>query len=158
APMDGGSLIGKLQKACAEFKRVGLIQDDRCKFYGAQAAGCNPITDAVKTAKEQHRPVRKPNTIAKSLAIGDPADGFFAAKVMRETGGWGEDVSDKEIAEAMTLLARTEGIWAETAGGVTLAVTQKLIAQGRIPRDEDIVICVTGNGLKTQDAVTELLE
>ena len=124
----------------------------------AQATGCNPITDAVKNNREAHRPVRKPNTIAKSLAIGDPADGYFAAKIMRESGGWGEDVSDPEIAEAMALLGRTEGIFAETAGGVTLAVTRKLIESGRIPRDEEIVICITGNGLKTQDAVAGQLE
>src|SRR5205814_9766273 len=91
-------------------------------------------------------------------AIGDPADGYFAIKVMRDTGGWGEDATDKEIADAMLLLAQTEGIFAETAGGVTLAVTQKLIEQGRIPRDEEIVICITGNGLKTQDAIAGNLE
>src|SRR5205807_3743590 len=102
---------------------------------------------------DSHKPVRKPNTIAKSLAIGDPADGYFAIKVMRETGGHGEDVTDKEIADAMLLLAQTEGIFAETAGGVTLAVTQKLIEQGRIPREEEIVVAITGNGLKTQDAI-----
>jgi threonine synthase len=158
APMAGGSLIGKIHKAFHELHQVGLIDDPRCKIYGAQATGCNPITDAVKNGREQHKPVRKPNTIAKSLAIGDPADGFFASKVMRETGGWGEDVSDPDICEAMTLLAKTEGIWAETAGGVTVAVAKKLIEQGRIPRDEEIVICITGNGLKTQDAVTGLLE
>jgi threonine synthase len=159
APMAGGSLIGKIHKAFNELYKIGLLKEQpRTKIYGAQATGCNPITDAVKNNREQHKPVRKPNTIAKSLAIGDPADGYFAAKVMRDTGGWGEDASDREIAEAMTLLARTEGIWAETAGGVTLAVTKKLIEQGRIPRDEDIVICVTGNGLKTQDAVTDLLQ
>ncbi|MCS7047360.1 MAG: threonine synthase [Gemmataceae bacterium] len=157
APMAGGSLIGKIHKAFHELYKVGLIDDPRCKIYGAQATGCNPITDAVKNHREQHRPVRKPNTIAKSLAIGDPADGYFAAKVMRESGGWGEDASDTEIAEAMTLLARTEGIWAETAGGVTLAVTKKLVDQGRIPRDEEIVICITGNGLKTQDAILNLV-
>jgi len=157
-PMAGGSLIGKIHKAFNELHKVGLIADPRCKIYGAQAAGCNPITDMVKNNREAHRPVRKPVTIAKSLAIGDPADGFFASKVMRDTGGWGEDVNDREIAEAMTLLARTEGVWAETAGGVTLAVTRKLIEQGRIPRDEEIVICITGNGLKTQDAVVDLLE
>ncbi|MBX9677338.1 MAG: threonine synthase [Gemmataceae bacterium] len=158
APMAGGSLIGKLHKAFHELHKVGLIDDPVCKVYGAQAAGCNPITDAVKNNREQHKPVRKPNTIAKSLAIGDPADGFFAAKVMRETGGWGEDVSDAEIVDAMLLMGRTEGIWAETAGGVTLAVTKKLIEAGRIPRDEEIVICVTGNGLKTSDAVAEAVE
>src|SRR5204862_5032016 len=92
-----------------------------------------------------------PNTIAKSLAIGDPADGYFAAKLIRDSGGWAEDATDDEIREAMALLARTEGIFAETAGGVTLAVARKLIEQGRIPRDEEIVLCVTGNGLKTQD-------
>ena len=118
----------------------------------------NPISAAVKNGWETHRPVRKPNTIAKSLAIGDPADGFFAAKVIRDSGGWAEDVSDCEIAEAMALLGRTEGIFAETAGGVTLAVAQKLIEQGRIPRDEEIVLCITGNGLKTQDAVAGYLE
>jgi threonine synthase len=157
-PMAGGSLIGKISKAFTELHKVGLIGDPRCKIYGAQATGCNPITHMVKNNLEAHRPVRKPATIAKSLAIGDPADGFFASKVMRDSGGWGEDVNDVEIAEAMTLLARTEGVWAETAGGVTLAVTRKLIEQGRIPRDEEIVICITGNGLKTQDAVVDLLE
>jgi threonine synthase len=105
-----------------------------------------------------HRPIRKPSTIAKSLAIGDPADGFFAARIIRESGGWAEDVSDAEIAEGMVLLARTEGIFAETAGGVTLAVARKLIEQGRIPRDEEVVLCITGNGLKTQDVVTPRLE
>lgn len=158
APMAGGSLIGKINKAFHELHKVGLIADPTCKIYGAQASGCNPITDAVKNGREQHRPVRKPNTIAKSLAIGDPADGYFAAKVMRETGGWGEDVTDEEIADAMLLLAKTEGIWAETAGGVTLAVTKKLIEQGRISRDEDIVMCITGNGLKTQDAIAGIVE
>jgi threonine synthase len=158
APMAGGSLIGKIHKAFHELHTLGLIDEPRCKIYGAQATGCNPITDAVKNGREQHKPVRKPNTIAKSLAIGDPADGFFAAKVMRETGGWGEDVSDPEIADAMMLLAKTEGIWAETAGGVTLAVAKKLIEQGRIPRDEEMVLCITGNGLKTQEAVTDLVE
>ncbi len=157
-PMAGGSLIGKIHKAFHELHKVGLIKNPACKIYGAQATGCNPITDMVKNGREQHKPVRNPNTIAKSLAIGDPADGYFAAKVMRDTGGWGEDVGDPEIAEAMYLLAKTEGIFAETAGGVTLAVAKKLIEQGKIPRDEEIVLCVTGNGLKTQDAVAGLLE
>jgi threonine synthase len=157
-PMAGGSLIGKIRKAFQELARVGLLDNPECKIHGAQATGCNPISGAVKNGWEAHRPVRKPNTIAKSLAIGDPADGYFAAKVIRETGGWSEDVSDEEIAEAMALLARTEGIWAETAGGVTLAVTRKLIEQGRIGRDEETVICITGNGLKTQEAVADLLK
>jgi threonine synthase len=157
-PMAGGSLIGKIHKAFNELHRTGMIDKPSCKFYGAQPTGCNPISAAVKNGWEAHRPVRKPNTIAKSLAIGDPADGYFAAKVIRETGGWAEDVSDSEIAEAMALLGRTEGIFAETAGGVTVAVARKLIEQGRLPRDEEIVLCITGNGLKTQDAVADCLE
>jgi threonine synthase len=157
-PMAGGSLIGKIHKAFEELHRTGLIADKpECKFYGAQATGCNPISAAVKNGWDAHRPVRKPNTIAKSLAIGDPADGYFAAKVIRESGGWAEDASDEEIAEAMALLGRTEGIFTETAGGVTVAVARKLIEQGRIPRDEEIVLCITGNGLKTQDAVADCL-
>jgi threonine synthase len=156
--MAGGSLIGKIHKAFQEMAHVGLIDDPECKMHGAQATGCNPITAAIKNGQETHKPIRKPNTIAKSLAIGDPADGFFANQLIRTTGGWAEDVSDAEIAEAMVLLAKTEGIWAETAGGVTVAVTRKLIEQGHIPRDEEIVMCITGNGLKTQDAVTGLLE
>jgi threonine synthase len=157
-PMAGGSLIGKVHKAFQELARIGLIESPACKIHGAQPAGCNPIASAVKNGWDTHRPVRKPNTIAKSLAIGDPADGYFAIKVIRETGGWAEDVTDPEIAEAMVLLGKTEGIFAETAGGVTLAVARKLIEQGRIPRDEEIVLCITGNGLKTQDAVSEYLE
>jgi threonine synthase len=155
-PMAGGSLIGKLQKAFDEFYKVGLLaQAPACKFHGAQATGCSPISTAVKNNWESHRPVRKPNTIAKSLAIGDPADGYFASRVIRDSGGWAEDVSDPEIAEAMVLLGRTEGVFAETAGGVTVAVARKLIEQGRIPRDEEIVLCITGNGLKTQDAIAD---
>jgi threonine synthase len=157
-PMAGGSLIGKVAKAFKELHRVGLIDEPQCKVYGAQASGCCPISAAVKNGWDTHRPVRRPATIAKSLAIGDPADGYFAARVIRESGGWAEDVSDAEIVEAMTLLARTEGIYAETAGGVTLAVTRKLIEQGRIARDEEVVVCVTGNGLKTQDALAQRLD
>jgi len=157
-PMAGASLIGKVHKAFNELAHVGLIDDPTCKIHGAQATGCNPVTAAVKSGADSHRPVRRPNTIAKSLAIGDPADGYFAIQMIRATGGWAEDASDAEIAEAMVLLARTEGIFAETAGGVTVAVARKLIEQGRIPRDEEIVLCITGNGLKTQDAVADCLE
>jgi threonine synthase len=157
-PMAGGSLIGKIDKAFKELHRVGLIAEPHCRFYGAQPSGCSPISTAVKNGWEAHRPVRKPNTIAKSLAIGDPADGYFAAKLIRDSGGWAEDVTDAEISEAMALLGRTEGIFAETAGGVTVAVTRKLIEQGRIPRDAEVVVCITGNGLKTQDAVADVVE
>ena len=112
----------------------------------------------MKSNRERHKPIRKPNTICKSLAIGDPADGYFAAKLIRESGGWADDVSDAEIVAGMLLLARTEGVFAETAGGTALAVAKKLIESGRIPRHEEIVLCITGNGLKTQDAVFDVLE
>ncbi len=151
-PMAGGSLITKIQKSIKEFQSLGLVAKAGCKMYGAQATGCAPIVTAVKEKTELIRPVR-PNTIAKSLAIGNPADGYYAAGVIRETKGWAEDVSDEEIVDAMKLLAQTEGIFTETAGGVTVGVTKKLIEQGRIPRDETIVISITGNGLKTQEAV-----
>lgn len=153
-PMAGGSLITKVWKAFQEFHKIGLLDKVDAKVYGAQATGCAPITTAVKEGSELIRPV-KPKTIAKSLAIGNPADGYYSAKVMRESNGWGEDVSDEEIIDAMKLLAETEGIFAETAGGVTLGVTKKLIEQGRIPRDESIVVSVTGNGLKTQEALQD---
>jgi threonine synthase len=156
-PMAGGSLIGKIAKAFTELTALGLVEPVKTRFYGAQATGCNPITAAVKAGADAHRPVRKPQTVAKSLAIGDPADGYFAIKLIRESGGWAEDVTDEEIVDAMKLLAETEGVFAETAGGVTVAVARKLLAQGRLPRGEDIVLCVTGNGLKTQDAVADAL-
>ncbi|MCS6863656.1 MAG: threonine synthase [Gemmataceae bacterium] len=158
-PMAGGALIGKIYKAFQELHATGIVHHQvTTKMYGAQASGCNPISECVKSGRERHKPIRTPHTICKSLAIGDPADGYFAAQLIRNTGGWAEDVSDAEIVEAMLLLARTEGIFAETAGGTTLAVTKKLIEQGRIPRNEEIVVCITGNGLKTQDAVFEALE
>ena len=153
-PMAGGSLITKIWKAFNEFKKIGLIDRVDTKVYGAQATGCAPIVTAVKEGTELIRPV-KPKTIAKSLAIGNPADGYYSAKVMRDSNGWGEDVSDEEIIDAMKLLAETEGIFAETAGGVTLGVTKKLIAQGRIPKNESIVVSITGNGLKTQEALQD---
>jgi threonine synthase len=151
-PMAGGSLITKVWKSIKEFHQLELIPSKKCKVFGAQATGCAPITTAVKEGWELFKPVQ-PKTIAKSLAIGNPADGFYAMGVMRESGGWGEDVTDEEIVEAIKLLAETEGVFAETAGGVTLGVTRKLIKQGHIPHDESVVICVTGNGLKTQEAV-----
>src|SRR5947207_919121 len=116
-PMAGGSLIGKIHKAFHELAQLGLIASPACKIHGAQPAGCNPISDAVKNNRENHRPVRKPNTIAKSLAIGDPADGYFAARVIVGSGGWAEDVTDEEIVDPMTLLGKTEGTFAETAAG-----------------------------------------
>lgn len=151
-PCAGGSLITKIWKAFKEFHKLGLIPKPTTKVYAAQAEGCAPIVNAIKEKAEIIKPV-KPRTIAKSLAIGNPADGYYAMGAVAETGGWGESVSDEEIVEGIKLLAATEGIFTETAGGVTVAVTKKLIEQGKIPKDESIVIAVTGNGLKTQEAV-----
>ena len=122
------------------------------RFFGAQATGCSPISVAVKEGTEDIVP-QKPNTIARSLAIGDPADGPAAAKMILQDGGWAEDVSDVEIVSGIQELAETEGIFTETAGGVTTAVAARLFADGRIGRDETTVICITGNGLKTTDAL-----
>ena len=151
-PMASGSLLTKVWKAIKEFESLGIVEPQGSKVYGAQATGCSPISTAFKNDWEMFKPV-KPDTIAKSLAIGTPADGYYAMNIIRESGGAAEDVSDAEIVEAIELLAKTEGIYTETAGGVTLGVTKKLIDQEKIPRDEPIVVSITGNGLKTQDAV-----
>lgn len=152
-PMAGGSLITKFAKAYQEFRDLGFVDDTPFKVWGAQATGCNPITQAVKDNCDIIRPVKTPTSIAKSLAIGNPADGYYAYKVMKETGAGGEDVTDDEIVDSIKLLAETEGVFTETAGGVTLGVLRKLLAQGRIPRNESIVLAITGNGLKTQEAL-----
>ncbi|HBF12676.1 MAG TPA: threonine synthase [Deltaproteobacteria bacterium] len=151
-PMASGSLLTKIDKSFQEFHKIGLLKTNEAKIYGAQATGCSPISTAVKNNWDIFKPV-KPNTIAKSLAIGNPADGFYAAKTVHQTGGWCEDVSDEEVIAGIRVLAETEGIFAETAGGVTVGVAKKLIEQGRIPKNESIVLCITGNGLKTQEAV-----
>jgi threonine synthase len=151
-PMAGGSLITKIAKAFKELVTLGWVEDKPVKFFGAQATGCSPISDGVKRNLARFEP-QKPNTIARSLAIGNPADGPFAMKLIRESGGWAEDVSDPEIVDAIKLLAETEGIFTETAGGVTAGVARKLITQNRIKPEETTVVCITGNGLKTTDAI-----
>jgi threonine synthase len=150
--MASGSLLTKIHKSYQEFSKLGIVPASKWKIHGAQATGCSPITAAQKAGLDFFKPV-KPNTIAKSLAIGTPADGFYALRVMKETGGHGEDVTDDEIREGIKLLAECEGIFAETAGGVTVGVAKKLIAQGKIPAGDSAVLCITGNGLKTLDAV-----
>jgi threonine synthase len=151
-PMASGSLLTKIHKSYQEFAKLGLIAESRWKIHGAQATGCSPISVAQKAGLDFFKPV-KPDTIAKSLAIGTPADGFYALRVMKETGGHAEDISDDEVREGIRLLAEYEGIFAETAGGVTVGVAKKLIAQGKIPADDSAVLCITGNGLKTIDAI-----
>jgi threonine synthase len=156
-PAAGGSLITKVWKGLQEFHRLGLLPAVSTRMHVAQAAGCGPIVNAVKAGSEVIRPVKQPRTIAKSLAIGNPADGYYAFKVVKDSGGTGEHATDDEIVECMKMLAATEGIFAETAGGVTLAATRKLVQQGVIGRDDVTVISVTGNGLKTQEAVAGAL-
>src|SRR4030066_956860 len=153
APCASGGLKTKGWKSFKEFQEIGIIKDLRTKVFAAQATGCSPITTALKQGTDIIRPV-KPNTIAKSLAIGNPADGYYATKVVKESGGYGEDVTDEEIIDGIKLLAKTEGIFTETAGGVTVAVTKKLIEQGRIKKNELTVVSITGNGLKTIEAVS----
>jgi threonine synthase len=151
-PMAGGSLITKIKKAFGELIALGLVEEKQVRFFGAQATGCSPISTAVKNNTETIEPQR-PNTIARSLAIGNPADGAYASRAIRASGGWAEDVSDVEIVSAIQELAETEGVFAETAGGVTTAVTARLYAHGRIQPDELTVTCITGNGLKTTDCL-----
>ncbi len=153
----GGTILPKLAKAFNELKRVGLVEDGECKIYSAQASGCDPVIQALKKGTDLISPV-KPNTIASSIAIGNPADGYYVVKTILETGGWGESATDEEILDGIKLLASTEGIFTEPAGGTEVAVTKKLIQQGRIPRDEPTVICITGNGYKTIEAVAGIVE
>jgi threonine synthase len=156
-PMAGGSLIVKIKKAFDELVRLGLVEEKKVRFFGAQATGCSPISTAVKSGNTEIYP-QKPSTIARSLAIGNPADGHYAIKTITGTGGWSEDVSDSEIVESIQLLAETEGVFTETAGGVTVGVTRKLYEQGRISPDDVTVACITGNGLKTTDALASAYE
>ena len=152
-PAAGGSLITRIHKGLKELERLGLLEEEvRTRLFGAQASGCNPISAAVKRGSREIQPV-KPSTIAKSLAIGNPADGYLAAGLIAESGGWAEDVTDEELVAGIRLLAETEGIFTETAGGVTVAVTKKLIDQGRIRAGDLTVIAITGNGLKTPESV-----
>lgn len=156
-PAASGSLISKIYKGFKELQELGLIEEVKTKFHIAQAEGCSPIVKALKENADIIKPL-KPNTIAKSLAIGNPADGYYALEVVEKTKGSGEAVSDEEIIEGIKLLAETEGIFTETAGGVTVATAKKLIESGKIPKDESIVLAITGQGLKTQEAVINRLK
>lgn len=153
-PMASGSLLTKIYKGLHEFMDLGLIEKHKVRMSGAQAEGCSPISTAWKDKSEIIKPV-KPNTIAKSLAIGNPADGPYALKIIDSTGGASESVTDEEIVQGIFDLARTEGVYTETAGGVTVASLKKLAASGKIQSDEVTVAYITGNGYKTQEAVIQ---
>ncbi|HEY9782276.1 MAG TPA: threonine synthase [Leptolyngbyaceae cyanobacterium] len=152
APLASGSLFTKIYKGFQEFIQVGLVEDKHVRFSGAQAEGCSPIASAYREGRDFIKPV-KPSTIAKSIAIGNPADGVYALDVARKTNGNIESINDAEIVEGIKLLAETEGIFTETAGGTTIAVLKKLVEAGKIDPDESTVAYITGNGLKTQEAV-----
>lgn len=152
APMASGALLCKIAKGFRELARVGLIEPKQVRISGAQARGCSPIITALEQGTDQIIP-QTPNTIAKSLAIGTPADGPFAIHEIRSSGGSGAAVTDEEIIEGIKLLAETEGIFTETAGGVTVAALKRLAEQGAIHPDEVVVVYITGNGLKTPDAL-----
>ncbi|MYE32294.1 MAG: threonine synthase [Chloroflexi bacterium] len=151
-PMASGSLFTKIWKGFKEFHEVGLIDEPRTRMSGAQAAGCSPISTAYAEGTLNFRP-QKPDTIARSLAIGNPADGYYALKTMQDTEGGAEMATDQEIIDAVKLLAETEGIFAETAGGVTIACLKRMVESGHIRRDEETVAFITGGGLKTIEAV-----
>jgi threonine synthase len=156
APMAGGSLLTKLRKGFGEFATAGLVSGDAPRLYGAQASGCAPIVRLVESGAATLTP-EIPNTIARSIAIGNPADGPFAARAMVESGGWGAHVSDEEIVAGIRLLAETAGVFTETAGGTTVAAAQKLARAGRLTEHDEVVVCITGNGLKTTDVVRDVL-
>ncbi|MBF2072998.1 MAG: threonine synthase [Synechococcales cyanobacterium C42_A2020_086] len=152
APLASGSLFTKIYKGFQEFVKVGLVEGKDVRFSGAQAEGCSPIAQAYREDRDFITPV-KPNTIAKSIAIGNPADGVYAVEIARKTNGAIESVTDAEIVDGIKLLAETEGIFTETAGGTTIATLKKLVEAGKIDPDETTVAYITGNGLKTQEAV-----
>lgn len=153
-PIASGSLLTKIHKGLQEFTKVGLIAEHKTRMSGAQAEGCSPVVTAYKEKSDIIKPV-KPNTIAKSLAIGNPADGFYALDLIQKTGGAAESVTDEEVIQGIFQLAKTEGVYTETAGGVTIATLKKLAASGKIRPDELTVAFITGNGYKTQEVVAE---
>jgi threonine synthase len=156
APMAGGSLVNKLRKGFGEFLEAGLVSGTSPRLYGAQASGCAPIVRMVESGGTQIEP-EVPRTIARSLAIGNPADGIFAAKAMRESGGWGAKVSDTELVDGIRYLAEDVGVFSETAGGVTVSAALALARAGRLRPEDEVVLCITGHGLKTLEAVSGVL-
>jgi threonine synthase len=156
APMAGGSVVTKLRKGFGEFLDAGLVDGPAPRLYGAQATGCAPIVRLVERGGDTIEP-EIPHTIARSIAIGNPADGRYAAQAIRESGGWAAHVSDVELVDGIRLLAETTGVFTETAGGVTVAAVRRLVATGHLTPDTEVVLCITGNGLKTTEPVAEAL-
>ena len=157
SPVAGGTLLPRIARGMRELRTIGLVEGELPKIHAAQAAGCAPVVTAILAGEDYPEPV-KPNTIAKSIAIGNPADGYQVVQTVRATGGTGAAVTDEQIVDAILLLARTEGIFTEPAGGTTLAATIDLVKQGVIKPGESVVVCVTGNGYKTAEVLDGRLE
>jgi len=152
--MGSGALLCAIWRGLKQFRDLGLIGELETEVIGAQPLGCSPIVDAFKSNSDDVNPVEKPETIAKSLAIGDPGDGIYSLKAIRESGGVAESATDDEIMDAIKLLGKTEGIFAEPAGAVTIAVLKKLVKSGEISKDDEVVCCITGSGFKSSDTIS----
>ena len=152
-PVASGALLSSITRGFSQIEEVGFVSPTPVKINGVQAEGCSPIANAFQAGEDIVKPVEKPDTIAKSIAIGDPGDGIYVLKYVRESSGIVGAVSDDEIVESIKLLARTEGIFTEPAGAVSIALLQRMVQEGKVAKDESIVCCVTGNGLKTSEIV-----
>lgn len=156
-PVGSGALLCAAWRGLNQFADLDLVDDLKTKVFGAQPEGCSPVVSAFRSNSEDVLPIEKPETIVKSLAIGDPGDGIYTLNVVRESGGAAESATDEETLDGIRLLAKTEGIFAEPAGGVTIAVLKKLLDSGAIPRDEEVVCCVTGSGFKSSDTLLKTI-
>ncbi|HIE18168.1 TPA: threonine synthase, partial [Candidatus Bathyarchaeota archaeon] len=157
-PVGSGALLCAIWRGLKQFLKLGLIDELKTRIFAAQPEGCSPVVSAFKSNLDDVFPVEKPETITKSLAIGDPGDGIYALQAIRESGGTAESATDEEIIEGIKILAKTEGIFAEPAGGVTIAVLKKLIESGVISRDEEVVCCVTGSGFKSSETILKTIQ
>lgn len=156
-PIGSGALLCAIWRGLRQFRELGLIDEVETKIIGAQPEGCSPVVNAFRSNSDDVFPIEKPETIAKSLAIGDPGDGIYALRIIRESGGVVEAATDEEILDCIKLLAKYEGIFTEPAGGVTIAVLRRLIESGEISRDEEVVCCVTGSGFKSSETILKTI-
>jgi threonine synthase len=150
-------MLHAISKGLGELERIGLLNSSKVKFTAAQGKGCAPIVDAFRKGSHFIEPVEHPNTLAKSLAIGEPGDGLYVLRKLRESGGYAEDVSDSEIVDGIKILAKTEGIFSEPAGGVVIGALKRLIDEGKVDSDETVVCLITGSGLKATESLTPYL-
>jgi threonine synthase len=156
-PVGSGAMLHAISKGLDELEQIGLIRSSKVKFTAAQGRGCAPIVEAFRKGSDVIEPVEHPQTLAKSLAIGEPGDGVYVLRKLRESGGYAEDISDLEIVEGIKLLAKTEGVFSEPAGGVVIGALKRLVEDGKVDPDETIVCLITGSGLKATDSLTPYL-